>query len=63
MIPSMFESGLVAEFHAWLGKALQNGTVVPKPDPLIAGHGLEAIQGALDVLKKGVSAAKVIVTL
>jgi hypothetical protein len=42
--------------------ALAQGEFIPAPEPLIVGKGLEHIQEALDLSKKGVS-AKVVVTL
>lgn len=47
----------------FLPKALAEGRYRAAPDPSVAGNGLEAIQAALDVQRKGVSAAKVVVTL
>lgn len=47
----------------FLPKALQGGTFVPAPEPLVAGQGLESVQGAVDLHKKGVSAQKVVVIL
>ncbi|PKX91438.1 zinc-binding alcohol dehydrogenase family protein [Aspergillus novofumigatus IBT 16806] len=47
----------------FLSKALENGRLKPKPDPEVAGKGLEEIQGAVDMLKKCVSAKKIVVTL
>lgn len=47
----------------FLGQALEEGTLVPKPDPLVAGHGLGEIQKGMDLQKKGVSARKVVVTI
>lgn len=52
--------------HLWGGllpQWLADGTMRPFPEPLVAGHGLEAIQGALDRQRAGVSAQKVVVTL
>ena len=46
-----------------LPQALADGSFVPKPDPLIAGEGLESIQRGMDMQRKGVSARKVVVTL
>lgn len=51
--------------HIWrefLPKALKSGTIVPKPDPLVAGEELRSMQLGLDKLKSGVSAAKVVIT-
>ncbi|OAL02141.1 GroES-like protein [Phaeosphaeriaceae sp. SRC1lsM3a] len=50
-------------FEDYLGKALAKRQFVPKPDPEVAGHGLEQIQDAFTVHKKGVSAKKIVVTL
>ncbi|ETI21160.1 hypothetical protein G647_07504 [Cladophialophora carrionii CBS 160.54] len=47
----------------YLPKALQEGTFVPAPEPLVVGHGLECIQTGVDTLERGVSARKVVVTL
>ncbi|PYH32172.1 zinc-binding alcohol dehydrogenase family protein [Aspergillus neoniger CBS 115656] len=44
-------------------KALENGRLQPKPDPKVVGKGLEKVQEAVDILKKGVSAKKIVVTL
>ena len=52
-----------AVYEDFLPKALKAGTFVPAPEPLIAGHGLESVQGAVDLQQKGVSAAKIVVTL
>ncbi|KAF9631065.1 hypothetical protein BFW01_g1927 [Lasiodiplodia theobromae] len=47
----------------FIPEALANGSFQAKPDPSVTGHGLENIQNALDVQRKGVSAKKIIVTL
>ena len=52
-----------AIYADFLPAALANGTYVPAPAPLVVGHGLDAIQHALDVQLKGVSAQKVVVSL
>lgn len=52
-----------AIWEDFLPKALEVGTVVPAPEPLVVGHGLEKIQDAVDVQMKGTSAQKVVVTL
>ncbi|KAJ5259236.1 hypothetical protein N7478_012217 [Penicillium angulare] len=52
-----------AIYEDFLPKALKVGTFTPAPSPLIAGHGLESIQGAVDLQAKGTSAQKIIVTL
>lgn len=50
-------------YHDFLPGALAKGQYQAKPDPVIAGTGLESIQEGIEVCKKGVSAAKVVVTL
>lgn len=47
----------------FLPKALAQGTFVPAPDPQVVGTGLEHMQTALEIQKKGVSAKKVVVLL
>lgn len=42
--------------------ALDEGTIVPKPDPQIVGEELRSVQLGLDTQKKGVSASKVVVS-
>lgn len=44
-------------------KALETGRLQPKPDPEVVGKGLEKVQEAVDTLKRGVSAKKIVVTL
>ena len=50
-------------YEHFLPKALEEGTYITAPDPEVVGKGLEHIQAAFDVLKKGVSAKKVVVSL
>ena len=52
-----------AVYEDFLPKALEVGTFVPAPEPLVAGKGLESVQGAVDLQQKGVSARKVVVSL
>lgn len=52
-----------AIYQGFLPKALEKGCFVAKPDALVAGHGLENIQTGVDLLKEGVSAKKVVVTI
>ena len=47
----------------FLPNALAEGRYIAAPEPWVVGAGLEAIQGAFDAQKKGVSARKVVVTL
>jgi hypothetical protein len=41
--------------------ALADGSLKATPGPIVAGKGLEGLQGALEKQKQGVSAAKVVV--
>ncbi|KFY06926.1 hypothetical protein V492_07607 [Pseudogymnoascus sp. VKM F-4246] len=52
-----------AVFEHFLPKALEEGAYKCAPEPLEGGHGLESIQEAFELSKKGVSAQKVVVTL
>ena len=47
----------------YLPKALAAGKYIPSPKAEVVGTGVEAIQGALDKLKQGVSATKLVVKL
>lgn len=57
--------GPVAEavYGRFLPSALAKGSFVPAPEPLVVGHGLDKIQQAFEVGKKGVSAKKLVVTV
>ncbi|PYI03126.1 GroES-like protein [Aspergillus sclerotiicarbonarius CBS 121057] len=50
-------------YGEYLPAALAHGSFVAAPEPEVVGTGLEAIQGALDTLKQGVSAKKLVMTL
>jgi len=51
-------------FEDFLEKAFEEGIFVAAPEPLVAGKGLEALQGAIDLKAGGVSAKqKVVVEL
>ncbi|KAI1849125.1 hypothetical protein JX266_005086 [Neoarthrinium moseri] len=52
-----------AIFEDFLPIALAKKAYAVAPAPLIAGHGLESIQDAVDLQARGVSAKKVVVTL
>lgn len=52
-----------AIYRDYLGQALAAGRFRPAPPPTVVGHGLEVIQAALDIQRRGVSAAKVVVAL
>ena len=50
-------------YDEFLPAALEQGTFVASPEPQVVGQGLEHVQTALDLLKEGVSAKKLVVTL
>ena len=50
-------------FADFLPGALGSGLYKPAPGPQVAGHGLSAVPEALDRQRRGVSAAKIVVTL
>ena len=52
-----------AVYEDFLPGALKAGTFVPAPEALVAGKGVESVQGAVDLLQKGVSATKVVLSL
>lgn len=52
-----------AVWGGYLPAALASGSHHLYPEAHIAGHGLPAIQGAIDTLRRGVSARKLVVTL
>jgi NADPH:quinone reductase-like Zn-dependent oxidoreductase len=52
-----------AIYRDYLGPALADGRFRPAPPPRVAGHGLAAIQAALDIQRAGVSASKIVVAL
>lgn len=50
-------------FANFLPVALAKHRYIVAPEPLVAGHGLEQIQGAIELLRRGVSAKKLVVSL
>lgn len=61
---SLAQSTVGAAIYAdFLGPALEAGTFVAAPPPLIVGKGLEKIQEGFSAAKKGLSAQKVVVSL
>lgn len=53
----------VEAFHGWLDVGLRADTVVPSPNIQVEGGGLEGLNAALDKLKAGVSAIKIVVPI
>lgn len=52
-----------AIYEDFLPKALEQNKFLPAPEPQVVGKGLEHVQEAIDMNKKGVSAKKLVVTL
>ncbi|KAJ4373998.1 hypothetical protein N0V83_002737 [Neocucurbitaria cava] len=52
-----------AVYVRYLPEALATGKFRATPEPMVTGEGLEAIQDALDIQKKGISAKKIVVKL
>jgi NADPH:quinone reductase-like Zn-dependent oxidoreductase len=50
-------------YEEWLPRSLKDGSFVPKPEVEVVGEGLESLQGAMDRLRKGLSAKKLVVRL
>ncbi|KAF4448786.1 hypothetical protein F53441_7835 [Fusarium austroafricanum] len=50
-------------FNDYISGELANGNFVPAPEARVVGHGLEALQPALETLNAGVSAKKIVVTM
>ncbi len=50
-------------YRDFLPQALGSGAFVPAPPAKVVGQGLERLQPALEALKAGVSAAKIVITL
>jgi NADPH:quinone reductase-like Zn-dependent oxidoreductase len=50
-------------YEDFLPQALEEGSFVPAPKPLVVGKGLEDIQEALNLHMQGVSARKIVVSL
>ncbi|KIW12141.1 hypothetical protein PV08_09416 [Exophiala spinifera] len=50
-------------YEGYLPKALAEERFIPAPKPQVVGHGLENAQRAMDILKQGVSAKKVVISL
>ncbi|KAF2473738.1 putative quinone oxidoreductase [Lindgomyces ingoldianus] len=52
-----------AVYEDFLPSALEQQKFIPAPEPQIVGLGLDSVQEAMDLLRKGVSAKKLVVTL
>ncbi|KAK2763969.1 hypothetical protein FQN54_009588 [Arachnomyces sp. PD_36] len=52
-----------AIYRDFIPQALADGSFIVAPEPQVAGAGLESLEAAMALQKKGVSASKVVVTL
>jgi hypothetical protein len=52
-----------AVWHKYLPEALKVGKFQAKPEPHLITGGLEKIQDGIDLIKKGVSATKIVVEI
>jgi hypothetical protein len=50
-------------YNDYISGELANGRFIPAPGATVVGHGLEALQSAMDTLNAGVSAKKIVVTM
>lgn len=62
-IPALRETQMIDVLHTWMAQALEDGTLQCKPDSTVVGEGLDSVQLGLDVLRRGVSATKIVVRL
>ncbi|KAH9822863.1 quinone reductase [Teratosphaeria destructans] len=62
-IPALKSSRAYEVVHAWMARALADGSLQCKPDPYVVGEGLESVQAGVDMVRDGVSATKVVVRL
>lgn len=53
----------LAIYRDYLPAVLADGSYQIVPRPKVVGHGVGAIQDALDIQRRGVSAQKIVVTL
>jgi len=44
-------------------RALADGTLQPQPQTKVVGKGLEAVQAGMDMLREGVSAMKLVISI
>ncbi|KAL4903148.1 hypothetical protein BDW74DRAFT_186475 [Aspergillus multicolor] len=61
MEPAAHEQHKNEVFHGWLKPGLENGSVVPSPKVQLVEGGLEGLNAALDIIRRGVSATKLVV--
>lgn len=59
--PAFMPSEDGAKFLAWMQSLLDEGVFKAAPETQVVGKGLESLQGAMDLLARGVSAKKIVV--
>lgn len=52
-----------AVWRQYVPEALAAGKFQAKPDPIVIEGGLEKVQEGIDILRKGVSAKKIVINL
>jgi hypothetical protein len=52
-----------AVWRQYIPEALAAGKFQAKPDPIVIEGGLEKVQEGIDILRKGVSAKKIVINL
>jgi hypothetical protein len=52
-----------AVWRQYIPEALAAGKFQAKPDPVVMEGGLEKVQEGIDILRKGVSAKKIVINL
>ncbi|OKL60155.1 hypothetical protein UA08_04906 [Talaromyces atroroseus] len=64
LTPGLVDTSIgVAVWHKYLPEALKGGKFQAKPEPFVIEGGLEKIQEGIDMIKKGVSATKIVVEI
>ncbi|KAI0019484.1 GroES-like protein [Xylariomycetidae sp. FL0641] len=61
--PGAFNRHIHQVFHGWLQDGLGSGSIIPSPHIQVQGGGLEGLNAALDKLRTGVSATKLVVPI
>ncbi|PWY73111.1 GroES-like protein [Aspergillus sclerotioniger CBS 115572] len=64
VMPSMDEEQRLTQFRYWMGTLRENlakETIRPSPEPRVLGKGLGLIDAGLDMIRRGVSCAKLVV--
>ena len=62
-IPALRATETYRVVHAWMERTLADETLQPQPQTKVVGQGLEAVQVGIDMLRKGLSAVKLVVRI